>query len=153
MEPPNPLILKMEFDPLQHLLLLLTSDGQVYLTRRKLVLNEYESSESPYKIQGVKVHTSDGSKSTFASNIALNTKFFLIAISTKGDQVIIYSYSKSASQPQQLFSITIGGLVTSLAWSNDGECLAVGSSTKGVSLFDICGNLTLNTAQINYILS
>ncbi|KAI0243714.1 WD40 repeat protein [Massospora cicadina] len=146
LKPAEVMVNQMVHDPIQGAFGWLTTDGAVYLVRRKVSSAVTGSlggaaypfgNGTPYEWQGTRCHTCDGTSETYATMLAINPQHGLLAVVMRNNTITIYSYHGKA--PSKGPTLNVGSQVTCLAWSADGLSLAVGTVTKGLMVFGVYG--------------
>ncbi|KAJ9054314.1 WD40 repeat protein [Entomophthora muscae] len=136
MNPADVMVNQMVYDPIQAVFGWLTTDGSVYIVKRKISLEAFASG-TPYEWQGAPCHSCDGTPETYAFMISINPQHYLVAAVMRSNIIVVYSYGKSGLVGRKSHTISVGSQVTCLSWSDNGMSLAVGTASKGLMVFGV----------------
>ncbi|KAI9298994.1 hypothetical protein K502DRAFT_322593 [Neoconidiobolus thromboides FSU 785] len=136
----NVMINEINYDNYQNLFLFLTSDGSVYLTKRKVELSIFAAG-SPYEWNGVPCHLCDGTIDSYAIHLAININYYLVAVAMKNNQIYIYNYTKNGNSVKLSYKIQVNSKINCINWSENGQILAVGTSNKGLIIYHLFNDI------------
>lgn len=92
-----------------------------------------------------------------ATNVAINSKFSLIAVGTRSGTVYVYSAQSYSTSPVLSHKLQLTswrksmGPVSFLSWTSDGYAISVGYEECGMSTWSVYGNMLFTSSELEEI--
>lgn len=139
--PSNLKISAIELDDLNNIFIR-TDEGSLYMAR----YNKKDKSSSVMIDNIILVHYAESSNQTVTS-ISVNLNYFIVALALSSKEVLIYSFEKDT--PEYLQKLNIKDTISMLSWTKEGDYLAVGTTEKGLYLWEIFSGINVSTFREN----